>query len=86
MQETIAEQLVTHNNFFVDNSDVPKAFDGICINELFHRLHSLGIKGKHGDFYIYVVSILPQELGYTIDFLEIKEWTVESIKDDIFRS
>ena len=46
LQETISAQLESKKQVFVAYFDVSKAFDGIWINGLFYRLHSLGIKGK----------------------------------------
>ena len=46
LQETVNETLERHKNAFVAFYDVSKAFDSVWTNGPFHKLYSMGIKGK----------------------------------------
>ena len=46
LQETISQQLESHNKVFVCYLDVSKAFDGVWTDGLFYSLRNLGIHGK----------------------------------------
>ena len=46
LQETVSSALETHRNVFVSYYDVSIAFDTVCTDGLFWKLHKKGIKGK----------------------------------------